>query len=95
MTPSTGRPADVPPLRRSAAKTGYQHAQSDADNADVVNRPGVRALLDLVDLIISHPNDTNWWRTVTETYVNAHPDEVARHIRERNATRGNRSKVTP
>ncbi len=80
---------------KRAGKTGYQHAQSDADNADVMSRPGVRALLDLVDLIIAHPNDTTWWRTVAETYINAHPDEVARHIRERNATRGNRSKVTP
>jgi hypothetical protein len=77
-----------------AQKTGYQFAQTDADNADLMSKPGVRDLMDLVDLIIAHPEDSTWWRTVAETYISANPDEVARHIRERNATRGQRQRIT-
>ncbi len=78
---------------RRAAKAGYQFAQHD-DDSSTLRRPGVRELLDLVDLIIAHPDDSTWWRTVAGAYIDANPDEVARHIRERNATRGNRRKIT-
>lgn len=60
---------------------------------DVIGRPGVRELLNLVDLFIGHPLAARWWRTVFDSYVTAHPDEVARHIRERNATRGQRTEI--
>jgi hypothetical protein len=54
-----------------------------------MDKPGVRDLMDLVDLIISHPDDSSWWKAVTTAYVDKNHEEVARHIRERNATRGN------
>jgi hypothetical protein len=79
---------------KRAGKTGYQYAQSDADNADQMKKPGVRDLMDLVDLIIAHPDDSRWWNTVASTYIDANHEEVARHIRERNSTRGNRRRIT-
>lgn len=78
---------------KRASKTGYRFAQSDAANADQMSKPGVRDLMNLVDLILAHPDDSNWWKTVASTYIDANPDEVARHIRERNATRGNRRRI--
>jgi hypothetical protein len=79
---------------KRAAKTGYQYAQSDTDNADLMSKPGVRDLMDLVDLILAHPDDSSWWKTVAGTYINTNFEEVARHIRERNSTRGNRRRIT-
>jgi len=49
--------------------------------------------MDSADPIMAHPDDSQWWKTVTTTYVNANPDEVARHIRERNSTRGSRRRI--
>ena len=80
---------------RRAARDGFKHAQSDAANRDLMARPEVRALLDLVNLIISHPEDSTWWRAVVDRYVDQHPDEVARHIMARNAVRGARTTVAP
>ncbi len=77
---------------KRAEKTGYYHKQSDTDVGGL-GKPGVRDLMDSVDLILSHPDDSTWWKTVTDNYVNANPDEVARHIRERNSTRGNRRRI--
>jgi len=81
---------------KRAKGDGYHFAQSEGKNATAMAKPGVPALLNLVDLILSHPDDSAWWRTVAETYINqgTHADEVARHIRERNAVRGNREQVT-
>ena len=56
-------------------------------------RPEVRKLLDMVDLIIAHPDDSSWWRPVMDKYVGAHPDEVAHHIKARNAARGARQRI--
>ena len=81
---------------KRAAHDHWKFAQSDpANQALLGQRPEVRQLLELVDLIISHPDDSNWWRTVYNDYIGAHPDEVARHIRERNAVRGARTTVAP
>jgi hypothetical protein len=79
---------------KRAAKTGYQYAQSDANNADQMRKPGVRDLMDLVDLIIAHPDDSVWWKTVASSYIRENSDEVALHIRERNATRGSRRRIS-
>ena len=79
---------------KRAAKTGYRYAQSDAANADLMGKPGVRDLMDLVDLILAHPDDSSWWKTVAGTYIDTNFEEVARHIRERNSTRGNRRRIT-
>jgi hypothetical protein len=80
---------------KRATKQGYKFAQSDAGNeALFTQRPAVRDLLNIVDLIISHPEDSVWWRPVVDGYVDAHPDEVARHIRLRNRVRGARTKVS-
>ncbi len=79
--------------RERAATAGYNFAQADASNALVMHRPEVRKLMNLVDLIIAHPDDSTWWRTVVDGYVNGHPDEVAAHIQARNSTRRNRTRV--
>jgi hypothetical protein len=80
---------------KRSAHAGFKFAQSDAANAALVARPEVRDLLNLVDLIVSHPDDSSWWRTVFDIYIAAHPVEVAQHIRERNTTRGARTTVAP
>ena len=73
---------------------GLHHAQSaEGNQAELAKRPAARDLLNLVDLIISHPEDSMWWRPIFDTYIGAHPDEVARHIRQRNRVRGDRTRV--
>jgi hypothetical protein len=77
-----------------AARQKFKFAQSDAANQPLLaQRPALRKLLDLVDLIISHPDDSMWWRPVFDRYVDAHPEEVARHIRQRNRVRGERTRI--
>jgi hypothetical protein len=79
---------------KRAAKQGFKHAQSDAAQAALLaKRPEVKQLLDIVDVIIAHPEDSTWWRPVMDGYVNDHAPEVAEHIRARNATRANRRRV--
>ncbi|HTJ46723.1 MAG TPA: DUF4157 domain-containing protein [Kofleriaceae bacterium] len=79
--------------KRTAA-SGMKHAQEDPGNAAMMAKPGVRGLMNTVDLILAHPDDSTWWKTIFDDYINGkgHADEVARHIRERNSTRGNRRK---
>ncbi|MCE9578583.1 MAG: DUF4157 domain-containing protein [Deltaproteobacteria bacterium] len=79
--------------RERAGAAGYGYAQADASNAIVMHRPEVRKLMNLVDLIIAHPDDSTWWRTVVDGYVSAHPDEVANHIQARNSTRRHRTRL--
>jgi hypothetical protein len=79
---------------KRAGKTGFKFAQADAGNADLLAKPGVRGLMNTVDLVLAHPDDSTWWKTVFDNYISAKPDEVANHIRERNSVRGNRRKVT-
>jgi hypothetical protein len=50
--------------------------------------------MNMVDLIFARPNDSTWWKSVYDQYIGAHPDEVARHIRERNSVRGNRGRIS-
>jgi hypothetical protein len=79
---------------KRAGKTGYNFAQADASKAGTMAKPGVRELMNMVDLILAHPNDSTWWKSVYDQYIGAHPDEVARHIRERNSVRGNRGRIS-
>jgi hypothetical protein len=79
---------------KRAAKQGFKHAQSDPAHAALLaKRPEVKQMLDLVDVIIAHPDDSTWWRPVMNAYVTDHAPEVAQHIRARNATRGNRKRI--
>ena len=77
-----------------ATAKGQKFAQMGASRELVEKRPELRTLLDMVDLIFSHPDDTKWWRPIFDSYVNAHPAEVAEHIVHRNATRGSRQRIT-
>jgi len=53
--------------------------------------PEVVKLLDLVDLFISHPDDTKWWQPVFDAYIATDPDSVYDSILRRNKTRGART----
>lgn len=76
-----------------ARRDGHRFAQTDAANETLMRRPEVVELMNLVDLIIAHPEDSSWWKSVFDNYINGHADEVARHIRERNAVRGSRAHI--
>ncbi len=81
---------------KRAAKQGFKHAQTDgANKALLEKRPEVRELLNMVDLIIAHPDDSTWWRPVVDGVVAGDPEKVAEHIRARNATRGARHRIGP
>ena len=70
------------------------HAQSSPYMQDqLAKQPEVRRMLDMVDLIFSHPSDSKWWKTIFDSYVNANAEEVADHIVHRNATRGLRQRA--
>lgn len=51
---------------------------------------GANDVTALVDLFISHPDDSSWWQPILQGYVNAHEAEVIAHIRARNKTRSER-----
>lgn len=50
----------------------------------------VKPLLNAVDLYISHPADTDWWRSIIEGFVRQNPQLVAKDIARRNQTRPSR-----
>ncbi len=70
------------------ARPTMTHAQSSSQAAD--RGPALNRMHDLVDLFISHPDDSTWWRTVMDNYVVSNEEEVFNHIRRRNATMANR-----
>ena len=73
---------------------GSKHAQMDPVKRKVVElRPALRDLLDMTDLIFSHPEDSTWWRAVFDDYINKHAGEVAEDIVHRNTTRGSRQRT--
>lgn len=73
------------------AAAGFARTQDSEDAQSLgAQHPEVTDLLNLVDLYVSHPNDSSWWRTVMDTYVRAHSDEVYHHIQRRNGTRSYR-----
>src|SRR5205823_11434657 len=43
---------------KRSAKAGMSFAQADASNADMLAKPGVRELLNMVDLMLAHPDDS-------------------------------------
>jgi hypothetical protein len=83
--------------RRAAQPAGpglghFNFAQTDPANQEALRRnPAVLSMLNLADEFISHPDDSTWWRPVFSGYVGSHGDEIARHIRERNSMRAERT----
>jgi hypothetical protein len=73
------------------AKGGFRHAQTDPRvNAELRGRPEVMSLLNLVDMFVSHPTSSLWWRTIFDNYLAQHGEEVHGAILARNRTRGRR-----
>jgi hypothetical protein len=68
-----------------AAREGRRFAQAES-----IPEP-VRPVLNAVDLYISHPADSTWWRSIIEGFVRANPQLVADDIARRNATRPSRT----
>ncbi|MBC8186327.1 hypothetical protein H8E88_35035 [candidate division KSB1 bacterium] len=54
---------------------------------DLKNRPNMRSLLDAVDLYISHPDESDWWRPIVRNYVNKNTNKVLKEIALRNMSR--------
>ena len=52
---------------------------------------GLSNTLALVDLFITHPDDSTWWHSILNEYVQAHEEEVIAHIQIRNKTHSKRS----
>ncbi len=91
MVTEAGKRGDEERDRSKAA--GHVHAQEMADNASTMRRPEVKKLMDLVDLIMSHPEDSTWWKGVFDSYISGNADLVATHIQQRNSVRRNRTKL--
>ena len=73
------------------ARGGFRHAQTDTRvSADLRGRPEVMQLLDLVDMFVSHPASSTWWRTIFDNYLAQNGEEVYKAILARNLTRGRR-----
>ncbi len=74
--------------RRANERRGFQRVQETADAQEIIAlAPSTSGLLDLVDLFISHPDDSTWWQPVMSSYIADHPAEVYHHILRRNETR--------
>lgn len=72
-------------------KAGMRHAQTDTRvPGELRSRPEVKSLLDLVDLFVSHPSSSLWWRSIFDNYIAQHPEEVHQAILSRNKTRSKR-----
>jgi hypothetical protein len=76
-----------------SAKEGTTFLSRDAtgDDAETMKKPGVERLLNLVDEFISHPDDTGWWRPVTDAYIARDADSVYESILRRNQSRKDRN----
>jgi hypothetical protein len=72
-------------------RAGFRHAQSDERIApELRGRPEVMQLLDLVDMFISHPSSSLWWRSIFDSYLAKNGEEVHKAILARNRTRSRR-----
>ncbi len=69
-------------------RSNMRHAQTAADAGK--RGPALTKMHDLVDLFVSHPDDSTWWQTVVDNYVTANEEEVFGHIKARNKTLANR-----
>lgn len=76
-----------------AAIEGRRNLQSEMMG---MMSPDLQDVLNTVDLYISHPVDTQWWRPIVMDYLSSVPEEViAEQIMARNETRGLRGNFTP
>lgn len=77
-----------------------QHQDQEAERAHSAGRSfatgqdagieGLPDVLALVDMFIAHPEDSTWWRSIVNNYVQANEAEVIAHIKSRNLTRSHR-----
>jgi hypothetical protein len=79
--------------KERSAKEGTSFLTRDAtgDDAETMKKPGVARLLNLVDEFIAHPDDTGWWRPVTDAYIAHDADAVYESILRRNQSRKDRN----
>ncbi|MSP62432.1 MAG: DUF4157 domain-containing protein [Myxococcales bacterium] len=73
-----------------AAKEGTKFLQADSKD-EAMKDPEVLKLMNLVDMFLSHPDDTKWWKPIFDKYVASHEEEVLKHIRDRNGMRKERN----
>jgi len=79
---------------KTVAKSERKRAPSGRKFARLrIRDTDIEALLDAVDLYISHPLDAKWWRPILEKYVGNHPYQIGRDIRTRNKMRLHRQKA--
>lgn len=78
--------------KRSKAD-GSHFAQRDAEGKekDTMQMTGVQQLMNLVDLFISHPDDSTWWKPIFDAYIAKDPESVYQGIIRRNKTREERN----
>jgi hypothetical protein len=79
--------------KRSFRQAAPELSAAVSTGPDSDRKADLVALLELVDLFVSHPEDTTWWRGILGEYVEGHLDEVFADIEARNKTRGARTPV--
>ncbi|GET36580.1 eCIS core domain-containing protein [Microseira wollei] len=79
--------------KERSAKEGTYLTQRDAQGqeAETMKRPGVGQLMNIVDLFISHPDDTQWWKPIFDAYIATDAESVYESILRRNKTRSSRN----
>lgn len=65
-------------IKKSKDKNIANRKYANDENIDFLE------LLNAVDLYISHPSDTQWWRSIVVNYIKNNGDEVYKHIKLRN-----------
>lgn len=78
-------------LTEARGRAADEHATARSERRAHLTDVGARGdLLALVDLFISHPDDSTWWQSIFDAYVRDHREDVMRSILRRNRTRANR-----
>jgi uncharacterized protein YeeX (DUF496 family) len=86
---------DVKKLNNEAEKVAkIMKTEATKINRYINDNRKILPLLKAVDLYISHPIDTHWWRPIVRRYIKS-DYEVFRDIKQRNKTRSRRPHRRP
>lgn len=79
--------------KERSSKEGTFFTQRDAQGqeAETLKMPEVEQLMNIVDLFISHPDATQWWKAIFDAYIATDAESVYESILRRNKTRSGRN----
>ena len=92
--PTSADTAKIVGLDMDAAKIAQSEMAASIGKREFaqlsVGSPSLIRVLNAVDLYISHPADSNWWKSIVNDYIKSNTAQVKQEIERRNKTMGER-----